>query len=462
MKTHLTWLLGIVAITSAACDSTSEQTDDDATEHPALPDPRVPPDPPVSLGAESPSFVALNAKPEARGASGSLDRAFGDKGIAITSFDGDVTGLRSLAVLANGGIVAVGGGADDFEIARFASNGKIDGKTTTSFPTSHTGWTYATSVGVLSDGRFVVAGNVDLHQIASVRYLADGSIDTTYATNGRSLTAPFGTDDRISSATLDADGRLVGAGYSLSNAYHTLVGRSAASGALDPSFANGVQPVNPVPTTFNDFGTGVVVDSFPSIYVSVQRSDRIDELSVMRLNADGSRATWWGNGQGIATASTPGGGIAQPTAMSLTAQPGGIYVAGNVAGTTDTWITRIVGSGSPDFSFGNSGGVITLPKVGTGGDSISAVAVQADGKVLIAGWTYDGTQRDFLVMRLLANGSLDTSFGNGGIVVTDIGGSQRMDGAAAIAVAPDGKIIVGGWATGSDGQKQFALARYWP
>ena len=110
--------------------------------------------------------------------------------------------------------------------------------------------------------------------------------------------------------------------------------------------------------------------------------------------------------------------------------------------------------GDLDPTFGSGGKVTT--DVG-GSDGAQAVAIQGDGKVVAAGlgnFAGPGTG-DFALARYNPDGSLDTSFGSGGKVTTDFGG---FDAASAVAIQPDGKII----AAGRSGSGDFALARYNP
>src|SRR5712691_1227384 len=115
----------------------------------------------------------------------------------------------------------------------------------------------------------------------------------------------------------------------------------------------------------------------------------------------------------------------------------------------------LLSAGSLDTSF-DTDGIVTTP-FGTSADEARAVAVQSDGKIVVAGRATIGSTFDFALARYNADGSLDTSFGTGGKVTTAIGTST--DEAYAIALQSDGKIVVGGRATiGSN--FDFALARY--
>ncbi|ADC88827.1 hypothetical protein Thal_0191 [Thermocrinis albus DSM 14484] len=112
-------------------------------------------------------------------------------------------------------------------------------------------------------------------------------------------------------------------------------------------------------------------------------------------------------------------------------------------------------SGSLDTTFGR-GGIVTTD-IGTNReDEAKALAIQSDGKIVVVGYSYNGTNTDFAVVRYNPDGSLDTSFGTNGIVTTDIG-TNSEDKAYALAIQRDGKIVVAGT---SDGD--FAIVRYWP
>src|SRR5439155_1317723 len=121
----------------------------------------------------------------------------------------------------------------------------------------------------------------------------------------------------------------------------------------------------------------------------------------------------------------------------------------------DFALVRYNTNGTLDATFGTGGKVTTA--VGTSDDAAYALAIQADGKLVAAGATDDGSNYDFALVRYNANGSPDTTFGTGGKVTTAIG--TRDDVASAVAVQADGKLVAAG-DTGDGGNNYFALARY--
>jgi uncharacterized delta-60 repeat protein len=147
--------------------------------------------------------------------------------------------------------------------------------------------------------------------------------------------------------------------------------------------------------------------------------------------------------------------------FAITLQPDGkIIVAGQAANTatngTDYGLARYNADGSLDSSFGTNGKVLT--DVGGQGDVISAIALQPDGKIVAAGFSFTENIFDFSVVRYNANGTPDPSFGNGGKVLTDF--QNNDDEAFALTIQPDGKIVLAGFTADSNFDLDFALVRY--
>jgi uncharacterized delta-60 repeat protein len=121
----------------------------------------------------------------------------------------------------------------------------------------------------------------------------------------------------------------------------------------------------------------------------------------------------------------------------------------------DFALARYTADGSLDPGFGSGGKVRTDFGSLEFGDGL---AIQADGKIVVAGGRYGGSSLDFALARYNLDGSLDSSFGTGGKVVTDL---QGTDSANGLAIQPDGKIVAFGQTSGA-GYPDFAVARYNP
>jgi len=127
----------------------------------------------------------------------------------------------------------------------------------------------------------------------------------------------------------------------------------------------------------------------------------------------------------------------------------------------------LLSAGDADPTFGAAGQTLLPASAGSINYRVNAVAVQGDGKTLLAGsagTSNDGNLGQFFLERLNPNGSVDTQFGAGGIITTSF---PDIASATAILIQPDGKIVLGGFDETSlrginGGQSEFALARYNP
>jgi len=112
-------------------------------------------------------------------------------------------------------------------------------------------------------------------------------------------------------------------------------------------------------------------------------------------------------------------------------------------------------SGSLDISFG-TGGIVTTA-VGSGAWA-NALGIQTDGKIVAAGYSSNGSNEDFILVRYNADGSLDTTFGTGGTVTTAVGSGAWAN---ALGIQTDGKIVAAGQSSNGSNE-DFILVRYWP
>ena len=239
----------------------------------------------------------------------------------------------------------------------------------------------------------------------------------------------------------------------------------AADGDLDPTFGSGGQVMTDF-THSTDLANAVAIQPDGKLVVvgtTYKQNDFSDEdFAVARYNADGTLDSTFGNGGKVRT-DFPG---LAAVASSVVIQPDGkIVVAGGAfplfSFLGNFEIVRYNANGSLDRSFG-SGGVVTT--VFEAGSYASAVALQSDGKIVAAGTVFvdfnigDQSDTDFALARYNANGSLDTTFGTGGLVSTDFVG--REDDAFSVLIQPDGKIVAVGSANDPVSYYDFAAARY--
>src|SRR6185436_5457372 len=167
---------------------------------------------------------------------------------------------------------------------------------------------------------------------------------------------------------------------------------------------------------------------------SVQNSGN-GEFALARYNTDGSLDTAFGYLGKISSGHCDAG----DGWYAMTIQSDGkIVVAGGSNG--DFALSRYNGDGNLDSTFGTNGTVLTdFGYIEAG----SAVSIQADGKILVAGTVWGGFNRDFALVRYHADGTPDNTFGIGGKIISDIGGDD--DFAYSCLVQSDGKIVVSGY-----------------
>jgi uncharacterized delta-60 repeat protein len=161
-------------------------------------------------------------------------------------------------------------------------------------------------------------------------------------------------------------------------------------------------------------------------------TDVDNDAVVYRLNRNGSLdKTFDGDGR----VSLDSGGVEGARAVAIQAD-GKIVVAGSTTIRGDATVYRLNPNGSPDATFDGDGARVLGAR---GEDHAEAVAIQPDGRIVVAGWTTNGY--DAVVWRLNDNGSFDPGFDRNGALTLDAGGSEA---AYAIALQTDGKIVLSG------------------
>jgi uncharacterized delta-60 repeat protein/uncharacterized repeat protein (TIGR01451 family) len=337
--------------------------------------------------------------------------------------------------------------------------------------TTTNGMAYA--VAVQPDGKIVVAGGFgDVfgspgspgRHFAVLRYDATGSLDSSFGTGGM-ISGYFGLDDEARTLALQRDGKIVV--VVLSNGNFVLT-RYNADGSPDESFGGGSPVVTPLPGAFND-PRGVALALQPDGKIIVAGDRRLGSsgdfaFATLRYHTDGSLDVTFGSAGTATTRFNEG----QSNAVNAAAvqSDGKIIVAGSVLRASPFGIvfalTRYHPDGSLDIGFGE-GGAVTTSLCSPGNDFAEAMALQSDGKIVLAGASYCLTEDNdlparFALARYTRDGGLDGSFGTGGKVITDFNGAHFSNG-YAVAVQGDGKIVVAG-SSNAVTYSSVALARY--
>src|SRR6266487_2601249 len=355
--------------------------------------------------------------------------------------------------------------------ARAVSGGTLDptfgsgGKLLTDFG----GQEMAYGVRVQADGKIVAAGfsNTDgNHDFALARYDRDGTLDPTFGTGGKVLTdvSGAGSYDEARAVAVEPDGKILAAGSSdAGGSTDFAVVRYDGDGTLDPTFGAGGQVLTDLGGAGRYDGAYAVAVEPDGKILAAGFSDAggSTDFAVVRYDGDGTLDPAFGAGGQVLTNF---GGSDYAYAVAVQGD-GKVVAAGSsdAGGSTDFALARYNDYGSLDSRFGGGGKVLTDVSGRGSEDDARAVAIQADGEIVAAGRSnaVRDTARDFALVRYNDDGSLDGRFGAGGTVSTDVSGAGHNNEAFAVAVQADGKIMAAGVVSGL-GWSDFALTRYQP
>lgn len=410
------------------------------------------------------------------GSAGGLDPGFGNSGIATTTPVDGLSGDRVSVALQQDGKLVVAGTVytvpdDDFVLARFNADGSID----TGFGALGTGQVftkigaYDDKVGAMAlqaDGKILVTGGTNdgvYWNFALARYNSDGSLDTGFGSAGTGVVVtPVSTtnNDSANAIVVQDDGKIVvaGSGYGTGNGDFVLV-RYNSNGSLDTGFGSGTGIVSTNFHGFADWLESIALQADGKLVAAGYASDSVDtDYALARYNPDGTLDTGFGPaGTGKIVESYNPFWDDRASAVLVQADQKIVVAGYRPVSILDrvAFLRRYNTDGSVDTSYDGTALETVLFT-----DSVHAMVLQDDQKVVVVGRAYDGGLHDFAVTRVEADGSLDTGFGNNGTVMTRIGVS---DSAALSAVRqPDGRILAAGTSFDDSYRTRFTLARYYP
>lgn len=437
---------------------------------------------------------------------GTPDASFGQGGITTAAFllqtptgtgVTDIVAARAVAMQADGRIVVAGtapaaavANATDIGVARFFSDGtpdatfgpNLNGTATFGFDLGGTVFNKNMDAGhavaIQKDGKILVAGSaandVNGRDFVVIRLNDDGTLDTTFDTDGKAIiTFDSGgssfNDDEAYAIALQADGRIVVAGYSR---FNFAAARLKTDGTLDTTFAGkGMTTIN--------FGIGFNADKATSI--AIQPNQKIVlagysdgdgsqlDFTTVRLNSNGALDNSFGISGKVVTAFDLGGSKYDYAYGVALQKDGKIVVAGSVEGQSsffnksDVGLVRYNSNGSLDVTFGTNGRkVIAFDKGNNNADVGTGVFVQPDQKIVVSATVATGSLfggsfgagSAFGALRFNTNGTLDDTFGTNGQTVIAFplqgasgGGTNNPTGAYAVTRQPtDGNIVLAGTA----------------
>jgi uncharacterized delta-60 repeat protein len=406
---------------------------------------------------------------------GDLDPGFGTNGKVITDFNGTADIVQDVFVQADKKIVVAGTSNGQFALVKYNTNGSIDtsfgtnGKIITTFATDQ-----STIVTQQSDGKFVLAEPNSTNQLLILtRYNSNGSLDTSFGTNGQSTTdflplAPNGIKKiSVQPATIiqQKDGKIIiGGGINSEplepptgprfNTGYLALARYNLDGSPDTSFGINGKLVG----ANNNFISEIVLQSDNQIVAIGGRSAPKAAFKPL-LNLYSSNGTL-------------NLSVNSFTANSTEYFTGAIQSDGKIIAVSPNSLSRYNRDGSIDSSFGTNGEIENIRNSNLIGTANNNIVIQNDGKIILVRIDtravfketvdnvdiFSGEDR-FTILRYNSNGSLDNTFGNNGEIISDFSLTNTQ---ASVKLQSDGSIlIVGTTGTQFDSSTyDFVITRY--
>lgn len=391
----------------------------------------------------------------------SLDPTFGTGGITSTAF-GNYGAAARVAIQPDGRIVVAGQTAlGEFALARYTANGVLDtsfngtGKVATAPSGSCSG--QARALALQADGKIVVAGTscpnfTSTRNFTVYRYNADGSLDASFGSSGKATVNFYAGASEAYAVAVQGTSIWV-AGYAGSG---FALARLTSGGTLDYSFGGGTGTVTSAVGTGSAFANSLVIQADGKPVLAGYASSGGTVFALTRYTTKGVLDTTFGTGGKVLThvGGTSAGNAAIATSLAIQSD-GNLVAAGYAKGASvDTYrfaVVRYTSAGALDSYFGSGTGKV-LTAIGSGDAVGSDVAIDANGGIVVGGYSQAGIYRQLTLHRYDSFGNPDASFGP---VVTAVGSANAA--VQGLAMQSDGKIVVAGY---GNSPAAFVVARY--
>lgn len=409
------------------------------------------------------ALLAAVAMPLAA-APGDLDCSFASNGV-LTADLGGTEAAHDAALIASGALLILN---SDLRVTRITPSGAVDtgfgtaGSVTPVIPGSPS----AFDLAVDSQGRILVAGTRTDgdNEVFVARLTAAGVLDTSFGGGDGWIGFDWSTDtasggiDRVGDVLVAAGDRPLVIGsydangniFNPSNA-NIAVARLTDSGALDATFgAGGIGVASSTGSVDDDARGGAIDDDGRILTIGAwSPSSGPRNTIVTRWNPNGTLDTSFGTG-GVVVSDLSTTNIDDfGNSMAIDRSNRAMLLSST---GDDPTIARLTEAGTLDTSFG-TGGIVQRSFVG-GQDVTERILVQSDGRILVTGWPVVGATFRFASMRFTSAGVLDTSWGGTGVVTTVVGGNMR---AYSAVLTSGGRLVMAG---GLNNDTQIVVARY--
>lgn len=323
----------------------------------------------------------------------------------------------------------------------------------------------AYSSDIQEDGKIVVVGRAKYtspnYEVALARYNSDGTLDNTFGNNGITITAANTMNNYAMCVKVLENGKILVGGYSqIPNSYAVMLMRYNSDGTID--------------TTFGGNNTGFIISQFNSDVASnaeamaIQSDGKIilggyfnDRFAVYRYTQDGVLDTTFGT-EGYANIQIDN--INENFIKGIAVQEDDKIVAAGFGSNgidADIVVVRYNADGSLDSSFGQNG--VVIQAIGSGHDFLNAVVIQPDGKIVVGGHKWERNipelVYDFILVRYNTDGSIDNTFGSQGVATAQFNNGENAGYLYGLAMQEDGKFVAVGQEVGIDVHKT-AMVRF--
>jgi uncharacterized delta-60 repeat protein len=403
---------------------------------------------------------------------GSPDASFNAGGIVTTAVGSGTDIAHSSVLDSTGRLIVAGysfnGSSNDFVVTRYNTNGTLDtsfgtgGNVTTDFGSDDRGY----GVAVDSLGRIVVVGSTGVGinmDFAAARYLSNGTLDSSFDGDGKVITGvglyPNPFNDAAYSVLIDGSDRIIAGGYT-ETGFHwdfALV-RYNVNGSLDTSFGGDGRVNADIAGNRSETISSLAWGASGKIVAAGHTLNPANggnwDIALARFNDDGSLDTSLaGDGTLATTLSANNADLAKDVVVDSL---GRIVLAGYMSpdGTdVDLAVVRYLPDGTLDTTFDGDG--VATTSVASGHAVGNGLAIDSQGRLVLAGYSRNGTNREFLTARYLSNGSLDTAFGNDGIASTDVDAGESFG--QDVLLDGNGAIIVAGYSNNGSNEDLAAI-----
>lgn len=391
---------------------------------------------------------------------GSLDATFGVGGRVTTNLGTFNDRANAIAIQPDGKIVVAG---NNGTIIRYQTNGSLDLTFGNLGVVIISGSVFNaiaiqidTPSGSGAPNDKIIVGGVIGSDFGIVRLNANGTLDLSFDTDGI-VTTSFGIPayyEKINAITIQNDGKILAVGTAFNANYDFALARYNPDGSLDTSFDDDGMLTTTHPNGFSEYGNAVAIQNDNKIIVagSITPGGN-DDFQIIRYNPNGTLDTSFNYTGKVYTDF----GISNDYAYSIKIQPDNKIVVAGLSGVfginTFFAVARYQTNGALDTSFDLDGKLRT--SFGSTDAWATSVYIQNDSKIIVSGLS----NNDFALARYNPDGTLDSSFDLDGKVTTDF--DNGIENGLCMAVQTDGKILIAGNTINSVASiSKFAVARY--